>query len=570
MSRKSNLLFSIVIIIIINILSNYFVFNIDLTEDKRFTLSSQSIKVLNQIDDHLTIKVYLEGDLPAGIELLSSSIEEFLIKCRKINNYINFEFIDPTESNNEIQRLSIYDQLEGQGLYPTDLRISETSRKIIFPGAIIRYKDNIKEAVNLLENNSSFSSKININNSIEKIEFQIISTINKLVTDKKHSIAFLKGNGELKSEQLLDITESVNKDNNNLKYLYNVENFNIKEFEIDSITNLPNLDLQLQKLRRFKAIIIAKPTIPFNKIDKLLIDQYIMHGGRLLILLDGVHANIDSLKNSNGYFMSSKNNLNIDDQLFRYGVRINSNLIQDLRSTEIPVITGYSNNKPIQEFYKWPYYPLLSNNTEHPISKNIDQIKCDFVSSIDTLKNNIKKTIILSSSKRSREIPAPSKISLSILENPPPIQTFKESNIPIGVLLNGKFTSVFKDRIIQKNNSIEFKNISDSTKIIIVADGDIISNPVSNTNISYPLGYDRYINYTYEGNKKFIMNSIQYLCDENGVINLKSKNIKLRMLNNEKIQNHKKLIILTNIILPIIIFLSFILIINLFYRRKYD
>jgi len=570
MSRKSNLLFSIVIIIIINILSNYFVFNIDLTEDKRFTLSSQSIKVLNQIDDHLTIKVYLEGDLPAGIELLSSSIEEFLIKCRKINNYINFEFIDPTESNNEIQRLSIYDQLEGQGLYPTDLRISETSRKIIYPGAIIRYKDSMKEAVNLLENNSSFSSKININNSIEKIEFQIISTINKLVTDKKHSIAFLKGNGELSSEQLLDITESVNEDNNNLKYLYNVENFNIKEFEIDSITNLPNLDLQLQKLRRFKAIIIAKPTIPFNKIDKLLIDQYIMHGGRLLILLDGVHANIDSLNNSNGYFMSSKNNLNIDDQLFRYGVRINSNLIQDLRSTEIPVITGYSNNKPIQEFYKWPYYPLLSNNTEHPISKNIDQIKCDFVSSIDTLKNNIKKIIILSSSKRSREIPAPSKISLSILENPPPIETFKESNIPIGVLLNGKFTSVFKDRIIQKNNSIEFKNISDSTKMIIVADGDIISNPVSNTNISYPLGYDRFINYTYEGNKKFIMNSIQYLCDENGVINLKSKNIKLRMLNNEKIQNHKNLIILTNIILPIIIFLSFILIINLFYRRKYD
>jgi len=570
MLRKSNLLFSIVIIIIINILSNYFVFNIDLTEDKRFTLSSQSIKVLNQIDDHLTIKVYLEGDLPAGIELLSSSIEEFLIKCRKINNYINFEFIDPTESNNEIQRLSIYDQLEGQGLYPTDLRISETSRKIIYPGAIIRYKDSMKEAVNLLENNSSFSSKININNSIEKIEFQIISTINKLVTDKKHSIAFLKGNGELSSEQLLDITESVNEDNNNLKYLYNVENFNIKEFEIDSITNLPNLDLQLQKLRRFKAIIIAKPTIPFNKIDKLLIDQYIMHGGRLLILLDGVHANIDSLNNSNGYFMSSKNNLNIDDQLFRYGVRINSNLIQDLRSTEIPVITGYSNNKPIQEFYKWPYYPLLSNNTEHPISKNIDQIKCDFVSSIDTLKNNIKKTIILSSSKRSREIPAPSKISLSILENPPPIETFKESNIPIGVLLNGKFTSVFKDRIIQKNNSIEFKNISDSTKMIIVADGDIISNPVSNTNISYPLGYDRFINYTYEGNKKFIMNSIQYLCDENGVINLKSKNIKLRMLNNEKIQNHKNLIILTNIILPIIIFLSFILIINLFYRRKYD
>ena len=569
---KKNSLIITLIVVLANILAYNLNYNFDLTEEQRFTLSDQSIKVINKIDDNLTVKIYLEGSLPAGFQLLNSSIKNFMLNIKKINNKIDFEFIDPNNTENEDERLKIFNQLQEQGLYATDLTIkksTETSRKIIFPGAITYYKDK-REAINLLENNFGVSPQENINNSIENIEFKIISTINKLLSNNKLKIAFLKGNGELESSALTDITESVNKDNNNLNYYYNVEDVNLKEFELDTITKKPNITKKLNRLLEYEVLIIAKPTIAFNKLDKLLIDQYLMNGGRLLLFIDGVNASLDSLNNKNGYFISSTNNLNIDDQFFKYGFRINSDLIQDQRSIEIPIITGYSNNKPIQEFFKWPYYPLLKNSSNNPISKNIDAIKCDFVSSIDTIKNNIKKTILLASSVKSRKVLSPSKISLSILENPPPNETFNKPNIPISVLLSGSFTSVFKDRIIPKENSLNFIDKSKKTKIIVVADGDFIANPVSSKGIAYPLGYDKFINYTYEGNKKFIINAIQYLCDDSGLVNLKSKNIKLRMLNIEKINNNKNLIILLNIFIPLLIFMFLILIFKTTYKRKYD
>ena len=571
MNRGQNIFIIIIIIISVNVISNFYSYDLDLSQDKKYTLSDNSKKILSKVDDILTIKVYLKGKLPTGFQMLSSSINDFLINCKKENSQIQFEFIDPND-NNETKRQEIYTQLQSQGLFPTDLTIkktSETSRKIIFPGAIMYYKEK-RESVNLLENNFSLSPQDNINNSIENIEFHLISTINKILNNRKDNIAFLTGNGELSSAQTYDITNSVNNDNNNLNYYYNVEEFDLKEFEYDSINNQPDISLQLKNLNRYKVIIIAKPTIPFNKLDKFLIDQYIMNGGKLLLLIDGVNASIDSINNQKGYFIASKNDLNLDDQLFKYGVRINSDLVQDLRSTEIPIVTGYSNNRPIQELFKWPYYPLISSKNNHPITNSLDGIKSDFISSIDTLKNNIKKTILLESSNNSRLAPAPSKVSLGIIENPPPVESYNKENIPMAVLLTGEFTSVFKDRIIPKNNDINFKKFSDSTSIIIVSDGDIIANEVSSSGNAFPLGYDRYINYTFDGNKKFIINAIQYLNDHNGLINLRSKNIKLRLLNNEKISNYRTLITTINLILPILIFLFLIFIINQKNKLKYD
>ena len=570
--KKFNKIFTIIIaIIFFNVLSNYFSFNIDLTEDKKYTLSDNSKKILSNIDDILSVKVYLEGNLPTGFEILSNSINNFLINCKKENSLLEFEFINPND-NDEIKTNEIYKQLQNQGLYPTDLTVkksNETSRKIIFPGAIMYYKDK-REAINLLENNFSLSPQNNINNSIENIEFHIISAISKLINNQNENIAFLTGNGELNSNQTFDITNSVNNDNNNLNYYYNVEEFNIKEFEYDSINNEPNIELQLKKLNRYKLIIIAKPTIPFNKLDKFLIDQYIMNGGKLLLFIDGASGSIDSLNNEKGYFISTKNDLNLDDQLFKYGLRVNSDFVQDLRSTEIPIVTGFSNNRPLQELFKWPYYPLLSSNLNHPISKNLDGIKCDFISSIDTLKNDIKKTILLESSINSRVIQTPTKVSLGIIENPPPIESYNKSNLPLAVLLSGKFTSVFKDRIIPKNNNIKFKNYSDSTSIIVVSDGDLIANEITKNDNAFPLGYDKYINYTFDGNKEFIMNAIQYLTDNDGLLNLRAKNIKLRLLNNEIISDNKSLIVFLNIFIPLLIFIISILFINKLYSVKYD
>ena len=571
MNRHQNIFIIFIIIISVNVISNFFSFDIDLTEDKKYTLSNNSKKILSQVDDILTIKVYLEGELPTGFQMLSSSINDFLINCKNENSQIQFEFINPND-NNESKKQEIFTQLQSQGLFPTDLTIkktSETSRKIIFPGAIMYFKEK-RESVNLLENNFSLSPQENINNSIENVEFHLISTINKILNNRKDNIAFLKGNGELLSTQTFDITNSVNNDNNNLNYYYNVEEFDLKKFEYDSIKNQPDISLQLKILNRYKVIIIAKPTIPFNKLDKFLIDQYIMNGGKLLLLIDGVNATIDSINNQNGYFIAKKNDLNLDDQLFKYGVRINSDLVQDLRSTEIPIVTGYSNNRPIQELFKWPYYPLISSKSNHPITKNLDGIKSDFISSIDTLKNNIKKTILLESSNNSRLVQSPSKVSLGIIENPPPAESYNKENIPLAVLLTGKFTSVFKNRIVPKNNEINFKSSSDSTSIIIVSDGDLIANEVSSSGNAFPLGYDKFINYTFDGNKKFIINAIQYLNDQNGLIKLRSKNIKLRLLDNDIISNYRMPITIINLILPILIFLFLIFIINQKNKFKYD
>ena len=331
----------------------------------------------------------------------------------------------------------------------------------------------------------------------------------------------------------------------------------------------PNLSRQLAMLNMYKVIIIAKPTIPFNDLEKLLIDQYIMQGGKILWLVDGVYANMDSLQNKSGAFIAAKNDLNIDDQLIKYGVRINANLIEDLRSTKIPIITGYSNNKPQESLFDWPYSPLLSSDNQHPITKGLDGIKCNFVSSLDTIKNNISKTILLNSSKQSRLNLAPTKISLGILENPPAIASYNKEHEPIAVLLEGEFESIFKNRLIQKKNQIQLKDKSISTKMIVVADGDLISNDVSSSGAIFPLGYDKNIKYTYAGNKYFLINCIQYLCDDISLSHLKRKELSLRMLDREKVHANKPLLQLVNIIFPILVLLIFAFYFIQNRKRKY-
>jgi len=332
----------------------------------------------------------------------------------------------------------------------------------------------------------------------------------------------------------------------------------------------PNLSRQLAMLNMYKVIIIAKPTIPFNNLDKLLIDQYVMRGGKILWLVDGVYASMDSLQNKSGDFVTVKNDLNIDDQLFKYGVRINANLIEDLRSTKISITTGYSNNKPQESLFNWPYFPLLISDNEHIITKGLDGIKCNFVSSIDIIENNISKTILLHSSKQSRLNPAPTKISLGILENPPPIESYNKEYEPIAILLEGEFESIFKESLVQKNNQIQLKNKSIPTKMIVVADGDLISNDVSNSGERFSeLGYDINERRTYHGNKHFLINAIHYLCDDISLSHLKTKELSLRMLDKKKIQKNKLLLQLVNVISPIVLLLIFAFCFIQNKKRKY-
>ena len=550
----------ITLVFFINILCSFINWDIDLTAEKKYSLSQKTNTIINTLDDRLFIKVYLEGDFPAEFKKLQKATENLLRSLKSISDdNIDFEFINPNESNNDEEKLALFRQLVALKLAPTDLdmsKIGQQVNQIIFPGAMIYYKDK-QLAVNFLKQKSGETPASNINTSIENLEFDFVSAIQHLTKEKLDKIAFLDGNGELHEQQVYDITKSVLEDNFNLSYYYHVDRFNLKEFAIDSTTMQPNLSRQLAMLNMYKVIIIAKPTIPFNDLDKLLIDQYVMRGGKILWLVDGVQANMDSLQNKSDTFIATKNDLNIDNQLFRYGVRINANLIEDLRSTKIPIITGYSNNKPQQSFLSWPYFRLLISDNQHIITKGLDGIKCSFVSSIDTIKNNINKTILLHSSRKSRLNLAPTKISLGILENPPAMESYNKEYEPIAILLEGRFESVFKDKLVQKTNQIQLKEKSIPTKMIVVADGDLISNDVSGSGTVFPLGYDKNIKYTYPGNKHFLINAIQYLCDDSGLSHLKTKDLSLRMLDKEKVQKNKFLIQLINIIFPIVLLLLF-------------
>ncbi|MDC3394768.1 gliding motility-associated ABC transporter substrate-binding protein GldG [Flavobacteriales bacterium] len=562
----------ITLVFLVNILCSFINWDIDLTADKKHSFAKETTEIINSLEDNLFIKVYLEGDFPADFKKLQKATEELLKRFKSISSdNIDFEFINPNIPIADDDKLALFKQLVKLKLTPTDLEIRKEGKQVnqvIFPGALIYYKDK-KVAVNFLKQKLGESPGGNINTSIENLEYEFVSAIQYLIKNKLDKIAFLEGNGELSENEVHDITSSVLDDNFNLSYYYNIDRFNIKEFTIDSTTMLPNLTRQLAMMNVYKVIIIAKPTITFNNLDKLLIDQYVMQGGKVLWLVDGVIASMDNLQNKSGAFIATKNNLNIDDQLLKYGVRINADLIEDLRSTKIPIITGYSNNKPQQSYFQWPYFPLLVSDSKHAVSKGLDGIKCDFVSSIDMVKNNIQKTILLHSSKQSRLILAPAKISLGILENPPSIESYNKQFKPIAVLLEGEFESVFKDKLMQKNNQIQLKEKSEITKMIVVSDGDLIANNVSASGTIFPLAYDPNIKYTYSGNKHFLINAIQYLCDENGLSHLKTKELSLRMLDKEKIQKNKFLIQLINIIFPIVLLLIFAFLFIRNKKRKY-
>jgi ABC-2 type transport system permease protein len=571
MKKHLNIIAFASIIILINVLFSFTDFQVDLTTDGKHSILKETELILTNLDDNVFIKVYLDGEFPAEFKHLQSEVLNLLSSFKSIaSSNIDFEFINPNNSANEKEKVDLFKQLVKQGLAPTDIEIrkAESSlNQIIFPGASIYYKD--KEiAVNFLKNSVTKQAGENINSSIENLEYEFISAIYHITKTKTHKIAFLEGNGELLASEVYDVTESVMQDNYKLSYHYSIDRFNIKEFEIDSTTMQADIAVQLKKLNKYKALIIAKPTIAFNMLDKYLIDQYLMQGGKILWLIDGVNANMDSLQ-QNRDFIATANNLNLSDQLFKYGVRINSNLIEDVRSTEIPIVTGYSNNIPQQSYFPWPYYPLLFSENNNPISKGLDAVKCDFPSSIDTIKNSIKKTILLHSSKQSRVIPTPAKVSLGILENPPKISSYNKENLAIAVLLEGEFESVFKNRILPKNQKINFIDKSKTTQMIVVSDGDLIRNNVSTNGDIYPLAYDRFIKYTYPGNKKFIMNSVHYLCDETGLTQLKTKEMRLRLLDKEKIKNNKALIQLINIVLPLILLGIFALIFLKLKRKKY-
>lgn len=550
------LLMIIGLVVLLNLILNPYFFRIDLTKEKRFSLGEASKNLAQKVTQPLYVKVYLEGEFPAGFKRLSRSTKEMLDEFSSYSNgNIQYEFIDPFYQADAKKTEDIILELGNKGLQPTNVQIKkedEFAQKIIIPGAIVYYQG--KEfALNLLKNQFGQNPEEVINSSIELLEYEIANTLRKATQGKSKKIAIIEDHGELGRWDLAEAQAM-------LSQFYEVE-------------RLP-LSIQVpQRLNDYAGIIIAKPTQEISEFDKFKIDQYIMNGGKVLWLVESQQAEMDSLLKEN-IFVSTTYPTRIDDMLFKYGVRVNGNIIQDLQCNGIPILTGMKDGVPQQKLLPWPFYPVAPGNEAHPISKGIEPVWFQFASSIDTLNNSdIKKTVLYQSSPYSRVLSAPTRVDLNTARldlQPEMFRRNSKGNFIMGILLEGRFLSNFQYRYdASKTPDLPFKDHVDNNKMIVISDGDVIRNQFKkSTGEVYPLGYDRYTQETF-GNKKLIQNCMDYLCDDSGIIEIRSKEITLRMLDKGKVKKERNFWVMINIGLPIVLILFFGLINKWVRKRKY-
>lgn len=573
-TKKQNIIqlsLSLVIIILLNIIGSYVFTRFDLTSEKRYTLSDSNKQMIKDLDDIVYFRVYLEGDFPAGFKRLRKETKEMLEEFRAYNSDIQFEFINPSESPDKETRSNFYRQLDQKGLEPTILSTDENdvkSEQVIFPGALVSYQGK-EMALQLLGSQMKQAPEVVLNNSIQSLEYNISNVIRKLTVKRKSKIAMIQGHGELEGIDIADITEA-------LKEYYEVVPLKIDAQVSTSLTERkpdPNDSLKQVIRNKFKAIIIAQPETAFGEKDKFIIDQFVMRGGKVLWVIDPVFAKMDSLQNSNTVGFGMR--LNLKDQLFKYGVRLNTDLIQDLNALSIPIKTGQYGNNPHFDLLPWLFSPVVMPTSKHPIVKNLNAIKCEFVSSIDTVGSlDVKKTILLASSEKSKTIKTPTRISLELLKEEPDVPTFNKRHLPIAVLLEGEFESVFKNRLVSEildSKEIGFIEKSVANRMIVISDGDMIRNQIKYSKdgvYPLPLGYDKWTGSQF-GNKEFILNAVNYLCDDEGLLSVRSRELKIRLLDKQKIDGSKLYWQLINVIIPILLIMVIGLILGFLRKKKY-
>jgi ABC-2 type transport system permease protein len=488
---------------------------------------------------------------------MKTAIRELLDEFRWYSPVnIRYDFIDPLEEPDPGIRRNITAQLYKSGLQPTNIQVKQkdgsTMQKIIFPGAIISYAG-VDVGVNLLKNNPGVNAEINLNNSIQSLEYEFISMIRNLNSDKIEKVAFIEGHGELDEMQTGDITKS-------LANFYQVDRGIIGG--------------KYGCLDNYEAVIIAKPMQRFSESDKFVIDQYIMKGGRVLWLLDVARVSLDSLLDGSTFAFYSP--LNLDDQLFRYGIRINPDLVKDIQCHVIPVNKGLVGGTPQWSLSPWYYFPVISPADNHPVTINLNMIKLEFASSIDTVgePGYIKKDILLATSPYTKRVQLPEMVSLRESDIAPDESEYNIANVPVGVLLEGSFESVFKNRAVPEGVSgspAEIRTSGAGTSMIVVSDGDIIRNEVMSTPdgpVIEPLGYDRYTSQVF-GNADFILNAVNYMTDETGLITLRGREFKLRLLDRQKVRDEKLKWELINLALPMILIILLGVAMDIYRKKAY-
>jgi|TARA_R110002110_G_scaffold322722_4_gene535118 ABC-2 type transport system permease protein len=543
-------------LILLNIFGTYFYKRFDLTQDKRFTLSEAAKNIIVSVDSPIVIDVFLKGSFPPEFKRLQTETEQLLEEFSAFNSNIQYEFIDPLES--EENPVAIQQQLQQMGLTTAQVEVRENgkvSTELVYPWALAYYKEKTVK-IPLLKNQLGITSEERVNNSIQNLEYAFANGFNKLVFPKKRKIAVLKGNGELEDRYVADFFKT-------LKEYYYIAPFTLDSAKVDPIKTLTNL-------QRFDMIVVAQPTEAFSDTEKYILDQYTMNGGASLWLLDATEQKIDT---SSGKTYAIAKDLKLNELFFKYGLRINSNLIKDVVSAPIVLASGNENDSQYNR-YPWFYFPLSASDNLHPIVTNIEAVKFEYTSAIDTLPNALKKTILLSSSSITRLVGLPNEISydidipkyLKVMENGPSPQEFSAGPQPLAVLLEGEFISAFANRIKPFKLS-EDKKLSKLTSLVVVSDGDLIKNQFQG-NRPLEVGFDK-MTQTMYGNKDFLLNTVNYLLDDSGLINIRTKEITVPFLNPQKTVAERTKWQLINLFLPLGLLALFGFSFNYYRKRKY-
>lgn len=551
-NKLRKLLITIAGILVINGIANQLFYRLDLTQDKRYTLSQTSLNIIKDINEPLYIDIFLEGNFPAEFKRLQNETKQLLDEYKAYNPNIIYQFVNPLENPEESD--AIMDSFIQRGLTPIKITVDEKgkqSQEVVFPWAIATYKDKSTK-LSLLKNKLGASTEQKVVNSVQHLEYAFADAFNKVTTQKQKKIAIIKGKNDISDYLKADFLQTIR------------ENYFIAPFPLDSTKTNPIL--YSKGLKTFDLAIVTKPKSKFSDEEKQVLDQYIINGGKVLWLIETVNIEMSDLNNT-GKAFAFPMDLGLNDMFFKYGFRINPILVQDLQATPISLASGKRGNETQYEQYLWHYSPYIFPESKHPIVNNIDGLKLDFANQIDTLKNGIKKTILLESSTYSKKIGTPVEIDLKMINEKPDQTTFNSGKIPLGVLLEGNFSSVFENRVLAfKDNSFKFKG--KSSKMIVISDGDIIKNQLDENGAPMELGFDKWTNQMY-ANKEFLLNCVNYLLDDTGLINIRSKEVNIPLLDKEKVVEEYTTTQMITVGLPLVLLLIFGIVITYLRKRQF-
>ena len=558
---------TVLIVLSINVIDHFLYARLDLTSEKRYTLSDSTKELLKTIDEPLLYRVYLDGDMPSDFKRLQNETKEMLNQLRAYNRNVSYEFVNPNNFGTDEERRVFFQKLNEKGIQPAQVQMkgdNGVTNLLLLTAADVFYKGR-ETTVQLLQNQQYVGQADLLNNSIQNLEYALTSPVRSLSRGMKQSIGFLQGQGELQGGVLYDIQRA-------LQEFYSLEYVTIDE-QIQSLTahHQNSKDSTYRFVNKFDLLIVAKPTEAFSEKDLFILDQYIMYGGKVLWLIDPLNAEIDSLA-SHGQMLATRYPLGLDEMLFNYGVRVNPNVLMDIRCRPIPLPVSIVGDKPQYRFSPWFYFPEIVPLSEHPIVRNLDLIKTDFVSSIDLIDNDIKKTVLLTTSEYTRVKNAPAIIDLGDARVEPDQRLYNKSNLPIAVLLEGEFKSTWRNRLtpeLTESDAIGYREVSKPTKMIVISDGDVIKNRFdADKEIIYPVGYDSYTRTLY-ANKELLLNAVNYLVGDEGLMDSRSRSITLRKLDESKTRDRRSFYQIINIIAPLLLLAAAGAIIIIVRKKKY-